>query len=253
VKKEIDLSSDTEIGGHNHAFMNTPWTDILSMKMLSQDDRRGKLDSLFRKYWRPVYFFIRRKGKGNEEAKDLAQAFFAKMIDVDIVNRANPDKGRFRNYLLASVTRFIASPEGRKTEGKLSYPKGTAFIHQMSSEDMPDIEPSHDATPEKEFNRQWAISLLNNILTKLREMCESANSPDSFTVFEKRLLTGTSPYGANMRIADEMGIKVSEVEAHYKKALRWYRYLLRQEVAACVEKPSEIEDEIRDLWHILAQ
>ncbi|MHC4662740.1 MAG: RNA polymerase sigma factor [Planctomycetota bacterium] len=247
------MSKDTEIGGCNNAFMNTPWTDILSMKMLSEEDRQEKLDSLFRRYWRPVYFFIRRKGKDNEEAKDLTQAFFARMIEVDIVNRADPEKGRFRSYLLTSVTRFVSSPEGKKTEGKLSYPKGTAFIRQMSSDDKTDIEPSHDTTPEKEFNRQWAISLLNNILTRLREMCESGNSPDSFTVFEKRLFGSASPYGANMRIADEMGIAVSEVEAHYKKALRWYRFLLRQEVAACVEKPSEIEDEIRDLWHILGQ
>ncbi|TET38497.1 MAG: hypothetical protein E3J72_03140 [Planctomycetota bacterium] len=248
------MKRDTDIGGNGYAFMSTPWTDILSVKELSSEDRLKRLDFLLERYWRPVYFFIRRKGRNNEEAKDLTQAFFAKMLEVDIVGRADPAKGRFRSYLLTSVTRFLSSREGQQAAGKTDFPKGTKFIEQMASSEFPACEPSDQLTPEREFNRQWAISLLNTIFSRLKDMCTDRDCMDTFEVFRRRFARGgAADYGANNRIAREMGISVRQVEGHYKKALRWYRFLLREEVAAYVEKQSEIEEEIRDLWRMLGR
>ena len=131
-------------------------------------------------------------------------------------------------------------------------PKGTLFVDKLSSPDFPAFEPSHDSTPEKEFNRQWVISLLNTILMRLRQMCSKRNCLDTFRVFERRFVhRNTSAYGANEAIARELGTTARQVENHYKKALRWYRYLLREEVASYVEKQADIEQEIRDLWRML--
>ncbi|MHC4660151.1 MAG: RNA polymerase sigma factor [Planctomycetota bacterium] len=248
------MDKDTNLGLGGRAFMTTPWTDILSMNRLTSEERLERLNFLLERYWRPVYFFIRRKGRNNEEAKDLTQAFFAQILENDIFSRADPEKGRFRNYLLTAAKNFIFSKEGNLTAGKASFPKGTKFIEQMTSAEFPRFEAFHETTPEKEFNRQWAVSLLNTVFSRLKEMCSIRECPETFDVFEKRFVKYVDDvYGANRKIAEEMNISARDVETHYKKALRWYRFLLREEVAAYVQNKGDIEDEIRELWRILGK
>ncbi len=248
------MAGDTEIGGTGRAFMTTPWTDIVRMKELPPRERRRRLGFLIDRYWQPVYFYIRRTGRSNADSKDLTQAFFAKVIETGLIDRTDPVKGRFRNYLLKSLSRFISDKHVRDAGSKPVFPPGTLFVEKMSNAEIPALKPSHDSTPEKEFNRQWVVSLLNTILLRLKQMCEKRGSSDTFKVFERRFVhRDPSTYGANEQIARDMGITARQVESHYKKALRWYRYLLREEVATCVEKQSEIEEEIRDLWRILGQ
>jgi hypothetical protein len=140
----------------------------------------------------------------------------------------------------------------RQSRRKAVFSEGTLFIQKMSTTQFPVFDPGHQITPEKEFVRQWVISLLNTVLRRLDEMCKERGTAATFEVLYRRLfLSPGGDYGVNEKIAQEMGITTRQVENHYKKALRWYRNLLREEVAACVAEEPEVEEEIRGLWRAL--
>lgn len=234
------MSKETSLGGNARGFSPTLWTVVLR----ARDHSKDALEELIALYWKPIYFFIRRRGHGVDDAKDLCQDFFAELMDRDVLKSVAPEKGRFRTFLLTVLKRFLinrfeASRALKRGGGRTPLPMDFARAEEFYTS-----LPSSQETPEKTFERQWAIDTLQRALQALgREM-----EPSVFEALKPHL-AGEGP--AYAETAKSMGVTVTQLNNVLHRARRRYRELLRQEVGAAVEDPSEIDDELRGLFDAL--
>lgn len=242
------MQDDSFFWDSGSRFSTTPWTDIISAKGMTREERSKRLSPLAERYWRPVYFFVRRKGWSIEDAKDLTQSFFVMVFDTDLVSRADPEKGKFRSYLLTALSRFLSKEYEKERRTITALPRETLYVARIEDEPLPETKSS---TPQEDFDREWARTVINNALGRLEEFCERKDEQVAFKVFTRRLLSGQSSYGANQTLATELNVNVGEVENAFRKCIRWYRDLFRQEVRTCVGSSSEVEEEIRGLWELI--
>ena len=224
-------------------FMTTAWTAVLQAQGLDEDVARESMGFLLGRYWRPVYFFIRQKGKGREEAKDLTQEFFTQFLQKNAISYADRSRGRFRTFLLASVCRFLALTHraASRRPAEMLLP-AVAEADETCSFDAVDGE-----TPETVFERNWAKSLLQNAITRLEQECRALGRAVQFRVFEARFLRAsesTDDYGF---IAEELGITRTDVDNHLRRAKRRFRRILGEEVSAVVREPRELNEELQAL------
>lgn len=152
-----------------HAFLTTHWSIVLAAGSEGSPDAAAALQRLCCTYWYPIYAHVRRCGKDAPDAQDLTQDFFAMLLQRRDLARVRREKGRFRSFMLASVEHFLANE--RKKASRLKRGGGKIFvsIDPASAEERYAREPSHDATPEKLFERRWALTLLGQVLDGLRE------------------------------------------------------------------------------------
>jgi RNA polymerase sigma-70 factor (ECF subfamily) len=171
------------------------------------------------------------------------------ILETDFVARADPARGRFRTYLLTALKRFLSGDYKIKQRRPASLPAETLFICRIGDQSL---TPDDSVAPEQEFDRQWALSLLNRVLERLKALCESKGEVLTFKVFSHRLLEGELPgYGATKTLSIQLGVDPHEVDNAYQKSLRWFRDIFRQEVRAYVSSDAEVDGEIRELWRML--
>lgn len=243
------MQEDSMFSDSGRHFGTTPWTDVLDADALTADERTQRLAFLAERYWRPVYHFIRRNGRSSVDASDLTQSFFMMMLRTDFVAKANPEKGRLRAYLMTALTRFLSKEYQHERSAAASFPRETLFVARIEDEVLP---PDESITPQEEFDRQWARTVLNNVLGHLEQHCEQENEQLAFEVFTRRLFGGEmSRYGANKALSQELGVEQAQVENAYRKCIRWYRALFRQEIRASVSSEVEVQEEVQDLWKAL--
>ena len=212
---------------------------------------RSAFKALCRAYWPPIYGYIRRRGHAAHEAEDLTQAFFAELLDPGALARVDREKGKFREFLLACCNHFLAHCRERdhalKRGGRhrpLSIDVGEAEGHYLR-------ELSHDATPEALFDRRWASTLLANVFDDLRAESETAGKSALFDALKANLF-GEPDAARLAAIAERLGTTGNAVGTAAHRLRRRYREVLRQRIAATVADPSEIDDEIRDLFAAVA-
>ena len=240
------MPKDDEIDNSGWRFGTTPWTDIIKVRSLSGEERSQRLSFLARLYWAPVYHYIRRRVRNAEDAKDLTQSFFAMILETGFVDRADKDRGKFRTYLLTALVRFLSADFRHQRSKAASPPDGMLFLSQVEDESMPGYE---SATPEQEFDRQWVKTVLDRVLDRLKIHCEQRGEHMALQVFSRRLFdTAASSYGLTRQLALELDVSTSTVDNAYRKCVRWYRSMFRQEIRSYVDSDSEVEEEIRQLW-----
>ena len=206
---------------------------------------REALATLCESYWYPVYAFVRRLGHSAADAEDLTQAFFARLLEKDFVGAADPERGRFRSFLLASVKHFLANERDRETALKRG--GGAAVVSLDDAERRYRREPSHGLTPERAFERRWALTLLERTLAALREEQERAGHAERFTRL-KCFLTGEGGAPSHAEVAAELGMTEGAVKVAVHRLRRRYRELLRAEIAETIADPSAVDDELRELF-----
>ncbi len=220
----------TSLGGEERTFPPTEWTWLLH-----HPRREAVLAELCRKYWKPVYCYLRSMGLGNEEAKDLAQGFFTdKVLGQDLVQKADREKGRFRSFLLRSVHNYaISVKRGDKPHQSLP----------------PDEEDARMAdAPEVEFNRAWADQLLHEVLDELEQECRQRDKLKHWRLFQEWIL---EPEIEATRAMSEVCLKhgVADVSIAYhmiENVKRRFRALLRDRLSALAASEQDIEAEIRE-------
>ncbi|MBT4814965.1 MAG: sigma-70 family RNA polymerase sigma factor, partial [Lentisphaerae bacterium] len=184
------------------------------------------------------------------DAKDVTQAFFAKLLEKHYLRDVHRDRGRFRSFLLVSFRHFIANERNRARAQKRGGGKHPVSFEAQSAETMYSLEPAHDTTPERIFERGWAVTLLEQTIKRLRK--EHVET-DRLLLFEelKGVLTGD----ANATPYAEIGVRLEMTEGAVKVAAhrlrRRYRHLLRQTIADTVATPDQIDDELRHLFGVL--
>lgn len=226
-------------------FTNTAWTLISLAQQTDPDGAREHLGYLIERYWRPVYFFIRQRGNPHEDAKDLTQEFFAGFVEHDIIAYADQRRGKFRNFLLASVKRFLA----QKYRAAARRPLEVTLTGIGTAEEFLAFEPAGGETPEAAFNRNWAKSLLETCVVRLDEECRSEGKDVHYRVFVGRLLR-EKPL-PRRAIAEKLNISETDVDNYQHRAKLRFRRILREEILNCVQSSEEVDAEVQELFTIL--
>src|ERR1700751_1357128 len=231
-------------------FPTTRWTLVVSAGAPDRKEARPALVSLCEGYWYPLYAYLRRRGYLADQAQDLTQEFFIRVLEGRYLDRADPEKGRFRSFLLTSLKFFVADEEDRQRAGK----RGGGVLVPLefsSGEERYQREPTHDETPERIFERRWALSMLDRVVERLRDEFVQHGRPEHFERLKVFLLgQSDAPYAA---LAREMKTSEGAVKVAIHRLRKRYRELFRQEIADTVADPAEVEAELRFLAAVLTR
>lgn len=212
-------------------------------------EARRALSELCQAYWPPLYAFLRRRGCSVEEAEDVVQGFFADLLERDDLRSLAPERGRFRAFLLASVKHFLANERDRartlkRGGGRKLIPLDVAALEARSG-----LAGPEGGSPEAQFDRAWALTLLERVREQLRGECAAAGKGERFAHLGVFLTEETETRLADAAAALGMTVGAAKVTVH--RLRQRFRELLRAEIAHTVDSAEEIDDEIRSLFEAL--
>jgi RNA polymerase sigma factor (sigma-70 family) len=248
-----EVTSLSAIGGDVDrgpgAFTTTHWSVVLEAQGDSPAAQEA-LEKLCRTYWRPIYGFVRRKGVGPEEAKDLTQGFFALLLERRDLNTVRQEKGRLRSYLLTSLKHFLTNEHNRAMAIKRGEGQRLIPLEDLRVRERVGFDPSETMAADQIYERRWALSVLDQALARLGDEYRAVGTSPLFDQLQKSLTNEPDrPLPAD--IAHQFGMTESAVrQASYRLRQR-YRQVLREEIAHTVMLPGDIEDELRHLIAVL--
>lgn len=232
-------------------FATTRWT-------LVRDAARGgdtlaveALGSLIRTYWQPLYRYARRKGKAAEDAEDLVQGFLAHVIEARALRETDHTKGRFRAFLLASFQHWMINEWKRETRGKRGGGAIPLSFDWQSAETGLHLEPADDQSPDKLYDREWALALLGKVLAELETTCRAEGGAVQFESL-KPCLTADSARIPYADIARQLGTTEGAARVAVHRLRKRYRHLLTAEISRTLATPDAVEEEMRSLFAALA-
>jgi RNA polymerase sigma factor (sigma-70 family) len=233
------------------AFVTTHWSVVLTAGRTDTPHARDALSKLCQSYWYPLYAYVRRRGHTPEDAQDLTQEFSARLLDKNWVGNADPAKGRFRSFLLSAMNHFLSDQWDKARAQKRGGDVPLVPLQFDTAETRYGIEPADPITPERSFERRWALTLLEEVLSRLRTEYEQEGKADLFATLNPCLVgeRTAQPY-ANLAAA--MGVSQGTVKSAVHRLRQRYRQLLREEIANTVGRAEEVDEELRHLFAVLA-
>jgi RNA polymerase sigma-70 factor (ECF subfamily) len=230
-------------------FTTTHWSVVLEAQGESPAAQRA-LEILCRTYWRPLYGFVRKQGLGREDAQDVVQEFFARLLEHRNLNTVRREKGRLRSYLLVSVKRFLAN-ERHRASGIKRYESGPHIaLDELLQSEFTDFELAETLSADRLYERRWALVVLEQVLTRLESEYRAANNATMFDHL-KEFLVGERSRPTQAEIATELSMTENAVKQAFHRFRQRYRVLLREEIAHTVITPGDVEDELRHLVSVL--
>jgi RNA polymerase sigma factor (sigma-70 family) len=228
-------------------FVTTQWSVVLAAGDASAPNAGQALQSLSEGYWYPLYAFARRRGASAEDAADLTQEFFARLIEGEFLRAADPQKGKFRTFLLTVFQRFLASDHQKRQAARRGGGRTQFSIDAADGELRYAMEPLDVATPEMLFERRWAMTLLQRVLQRLEEEYRQKGKAELFAHCRDRL-TGTGAEGSSCA-ETAASLRMSEVAVRVAvhRMRKRYRELVQLEVADTVNAPQDVEEELQAL------
>jgi RNA polymerase sigma factor (sigma-70 family) len=227
-------------------FPTTQWNLVLiAGEGISQGSQEA-LASLCRAYWYPLYAFVRRQGHSPEDAQDLTQAFFARLLEKHYLRDYQRERGRFRSFLLASLKHFLANEHrsaGRQKRGGGATPLALDELIE-TGERRYSLEPRSTLTPEKIFERQWALTVLDHVLDRVRQESEQFDRLKGFLIGDEARI----PY---RQLANDLGTTEGGLKVTIHRLRQRFRELLRAEIANTISDPEEVREEIRYLMAVV--
>lgn len=236
---------DTVMGGAQRAFPSTIWSDILSAADPSHPQYRERLNRLVQTYWKPVYAYIRAAWrKPVEDAKDLAQAFFAHVLEKEYLARLRPEQGSFRGYLKKALKHFLIDAARAESVRASVRP---VFTLEASPAELERLGiAATDETPEQAYDREWFDCLFDDAVGTLRNFLSAAGKHLYFEIFKIYCLeSDESPTYAS--VADRLGIKETDVRNHLTYTRQVLRQILRERIREYVASDDEIEGELAEV------
>jgi RNA polymerase sigma-70 factor (ECF subfamily) len=197
-----------------------------------------------------LYAYVRRRVKDVSEAQDLTQEFFARLLEKDLLAAATPERGRFRSFLLTAMKNFLANEWHKAHAQKRGGRRPVLSLDFDSGDSRYAQEPSHDLTPERLYERKWALTLLDRVLRRLREEYRSENKAAHFELL-RPFLGGNRAEVAYADVAQQLGMSQGAAKVAAHRLRKRYRNLLRDELAQTVADPADIDDEIAWLFQVL--
>jgi RNA polymerase sigma-70 factor (ECF subfamily) len=226
----------------------TQWSQVLAARDGDDTEGREALEALCQTYWQPLYAYIRHQGSSPDEARDLTQGFFAEFLEKDFLSSVDPEKGRFRAFLLASLRNFLSHERDRERALKRGGGVTTLSLDVEAGEAGYASRPSTATTPEEVFERRWASTVLDRAMDRLEEDARASGDESRFVVLKRYLTSGTEqqPYSS---LARELEMTEAAVGAAVSRLRKQFGRCLRAEVGEIVVNPAEVDDELR---HLLA-
>ena len=234
------------VEGERARFATTQWGLVRAAGEATCAETREALATLCRLYWYPVYAYARRRGFDRDEAADLTQGFFTRLIEQKMVRGADPDRGRFRSYLLGAFKHFVSHAWARERAKKRGGGRKAVPLDPDVAEERYGLEPSHELTAQRLFERQWALRLLELAMEDLREQCAGDGKLRHFEVF-RPFLAGMNEAGYREAGA-ELGLAEGAARVAVHRLRARYRELLREHIARTVASPHQVDEEIQHLF-----
>jgi RNA polymerase sigma factor (sigma-70 family) len=231
------------------AFTTTHWSVVLEAQGESPAAHEA-LEKLCRTYWRPIYAFLRRQGVGPEEAEDITQGFFAQLLERRKFSALRKEKGRLRSFLLGALKYFVADEQRRAMAIKRGKGQRLIPLEDMRTDDRIEMEPADPVTAEMIYERRWALTVLERVLSRLKDEYSTAGNTALFDSL-KELLPDEPGSPSQAKIAARLGMSENAVRQAFYRFRQRYQALLREEIANTVATPGDIEDELRHLIAVL--
>jgi RNA polymerase sigma-70 factor (ECF subfamily) len=229
-------------------FTTTHWSVVLAAKNPSSPDYQRALSVLCETYWFPIYAFLRRQGYSTHHAEDYTQGFFATLMEKQGLRLVDSERGRFRSYLFGALKHFLADEYDHDRAQKRGGGYEVLPMDFIYAETRYSYEPAHELSPEKLFQKSWALLLLDRALKRLREESTKAKSELLFDQLKIYLTSDRSsiPYSV---MAKRLGMTEGAVRTAVHRFRVAYRRFLREEIAQTVSSQDEVEEELRDLFN----
>ncbi len=245
MTSEIENSSPV-VPSRADTFATTHWTVVLAAGKGSTPQSDHALEELCRTYWYPLYAYVRRRGYTHEDAEDLTQGFFARFLERNYLEGLTSEKGRFRAFLLASLKHFLANEWDRAHRQKRSAPTPNLSLDWQSADSRYQINVPDDLTPDKIYDREWALALLEHVITRLRDECAAGEQSQLFDKLKPFLTVDKAavPYA---EAAAELNLAEGAVRVAVHRLRKRYRGLLRDEITQTLSDPAQVEEEMRTL------
>ena len=233
-------------GNTEAKFSLTHWTSVV---MPASRESAEALEELCRKYWYPLYAYLRRQGRSPEDAKDLTQGFFAHLLANKALGNVDRTKGKFRSFLLACLNNYVLNARDRELAAKRGGGQATIPIDVLAAEDHYHLEPADVQDPAKIFERRWAATLIEHVLQQLRNQYISDQKQALFDALLP-FLNGDAERGNYSAIAATLNKSEGAVRVAATRMREEFRDLLRIEVGRTVSRPAEIDAEIHHLFRV---
>lgn len=232
-------------------FVTTRWSQVVTAAAPEAPGSSDALSALCEAYWYPLYAYIRRRGSDEDEAQDLTQGFFSYLIEKGVLAAADRERGRFRAFLLTAFKRYAARQHARERALKRGGGQVKIGLDFARGEERYRLEPAHDMTPERLYQRRWALSVLERVLAALEEQARAKGQSELFDAI-RGCLTGPSadrPYAA---IAAELGLSEGALKVKVHRLRRSYRSRLLAEIRETLADPVDTDRELAELMAALA-
>jgi len=233
--------------GQNGAarFTTTHWSVVLEAQGESPAAQEA-LEKLCRIYWQPIYSFVQRQRIDPEEAKDITQGFFADLLERKSLSAVRREKGHFRSYLLGALKHFLADERRRAMALKRGKGQQLLPFEELNADERSETEPADPVTPEQIYERRWASTVLERVLSRSKDEYREAGNAALFD-YLKQLLPDEPGAPSQADIAARLGMTENAVRQAFHRFRQRYQSLLREEIAHTVATPGDVEDELRHL------
>jgi RNA polymerase sigma-70 factor (ECF subfamily) len=234
-------------------FPTTAWGAIQAAQDHAQAGHVSALNQVIGRYWKPVFCFLRARGHDLHRAEDLTQAFFLRFLERDWLQKADPDRGRFRTFLLTILVRFLSDQGPRRAPRQQSFEQQFVSIASLLGDEERSYEPPRGESAEAVFMKQWAAVLVATVRQRLRRLCEEKGRPTWYDLFDA--VHGAAPGTedpSQHALADRFGVTREQVRYGLEQVRQWFAILLRAEVREQVGSEADVGAEIRELLALLA-
>jgi RNA polymerase sigma-70 factor (ECF subfamily) len=231
-------------------FVTTHWSVVLAAGRNETTRSRDALARLCQTYWYPLYANVRRRGYSAHDSQDLTQEFFARVLEKQSIASADPQRGRFRSFILTAMNNFLAQEWEKSRAIKRGGGSEMFSLDLARAEERYDLEPCTSETPGRDFDKKWAVALLESVLAQLEAEYKREEKGDLFDAL-KQTLTGSRESQPYVELAKTLSMNEGAVKVSVHRLRKRYRELLQSEIANTVSSPEEIKEEMRHLFSAL--
>lgn len=246
MSNPIQSSVGDNDSGTPEIFATTHWTVVLTAGKRHTPQSDAALEQLCQIYWFPLYAYVRRRGYSKEDSEDLTQAFFARFLEKNYLDGLCAERGRFRAFLLASLKHFLANEWHKSQRQK----RGGNIPHLSLNWQTADSQfqvAARSASPDEEYDREWAVALLSRVIRRLQDECRDEGRLDQFEKLKVFLTAGKGavPYS---EVTGSLGLKETAARVAVHRLRKRYRQLLTEEISQTLSDPAQIQEEMRALF-----
>jgi len=228
-------------------FATTQWTVVLAAGRRHTPQSDGALEELCRAYWFPLYAYVRRRGHTKEDAEDLTQTFFARLLEKNFIKNADSAKGKFRAFLLASLKHFLANEWDKSQTRKRGGGSVPLSLDWQTADTKFQVAAVNEPSPDQAFDREWALALLAKVIEQLQKECEAEDKAKLFEQLKIFLTAGKAEL-SHAEAAKSLGMDETAVRVAVHRLRKRYRQLLRGEIAQTLADAADVDEEMRALF-----